>query len=110
MFTALIALVSLSAPAQAQLDYRSIAPVLQDGREVGMVLVGLPPGPCLSTEIFLLTADYRRPGLDARGLEIGPASALKPQAIEGIVAAFRAENPEGNVITVEIQEYSAECR
>jgi hypothetical protein len=44
-----------------------------------MALVGLPPGPCLSTEIFLLTADQRRPGPEARGLEIGPASALKPQ-------------------------------
>ncbi len=98
----------LAGPAQAQIMARTMTTIVQEEHEVGLVYVGLPPGPCRSVEVFLLTEDYAYPGAGSDGFTVSPGRDADVE-LEELLRSFWDRHPEGRVVTVEIEEFSASC-
>lgn len=106
----LVAAIAFRAePAHAQIYFRTMTTIVQEEREVGLVYVGLPPGPCRSVEVFLLNEDYAYPGAGSDGFTVQPGRDADV-AIEELLRSFWDRHPEGRVVTVEIEEFSEACR
>lgn len=107
--TLLSALALGSSAAHAQIDDNSLGQIVQDDRVVGLIYVGLPPGPCRSVEQWFLFEDYVYPGDGGRGFTVSPGGDVDVP-FERWLETQRAAHPDGTLVTVEIEEISAACR
>lgn len=102
-------LVLVAPAARAQIDPYTIAKIYQDGVEVGVIRADLPPGPCRSVEHWFLYEGYSYPDARGGGFTV-EATREEDPGLDRLLARLWAEHPRGTLVTVDIEEKSAECR
>lgn len=108
-FSVALVLAVLTAPALAQINPMNLARILQDRREVGIVYSVPTTERCRSQELWMLGEDYAYPGEASSGFDV-QASTRGDYDTERLIQSFQDEHPKGTVVTVDIREYSADCR